>query len=119
MNNIFVTYDIALYLKNKGYNEECIAYYYPYTSGEFIHKIGSVENINMDLYNLALVKAPTWQQVIDWLYQENNIFIEKEYVGGIEKRESYTAVFMNEYKDMTYLRKYLANNLNEAIIDVL
>ena len=118
-NNIFVTYDIALYLKNKGFNDECVAYYYPYTSGEFIHKIASVENINKDLYNLALVKAPTWQQVIDWIYYNMNIFIEKEYVGGIERVEKYTAVLMDEYHNTTYTRKYLAGNLNDAIVDVL
>lgn len=118
-NYIFVPYEIAIYLKNKGYNEKCIAYYYPYISGEFIHKIDSIENINKDLNNLTLVKAPTWQQLIDWIYREKNIFIEKEYVGGVERVERYTAVLMDEYYNMTYTRKYLADNLNDAIIDLL
>ena len=68
MKEQFVTYEIALKLKELGFDEECFGlyknkilfrYYETFTWNDFSNSI----------------KAPLWQQVIDWLREEHGIHI--------------------------------------------
>lgn len=76
MQKQFVTYDIALKLKELGFDEECLAYYNP--QEEFIC------GIDMDMIKYAhkyhkeddSVLAPLWQQAIDWLAAEYKLVVE-------------------------------------------
>jgi hypothetical protein len=82
MENLFVPYEIAKQLKEKGFNEQCLSTYTwngikttydtltcisenPQTIKERLNK-------NNDKYTCS---APMWQQVVDWLREEKNIQI--------------------------------------------
>ena len=74
MKKQFVTYEIALKLKELGFDEECLGYYtinnkgllYPYNMHKYIYRKD------------FLCVAPLWQQVIDWLREKYNLYISIE-----------------------------------------
>ena len=71
MKKQFVTYEIALKLKELGFNEKCLAYYEE-TLGNYPLIITHYEE---DLY----LKAPLWQQAIDWLFTEKKLSIDTDF----------------------------------------
>ena len=73
MKEQFVTYEIALKLKELGFDEECFGWY------------GSqgILNQKYDLENTTL--APLWQQVIDWFREKYNTNIEINRFPNISK----------------------------------
>lgn len=75
----FVTYIIALKLKELGYNEKCLGYFN--RKGELICGI-NVSDESFLFTNIGKAHncclSPLWQQVIDWLREKHNIFIEIE-----------------------------------------
>ncbi len=107
MNNnitgLFVTYEIALKLKEKGFNEQCLA---------FFNGVGDdmLQPIDTDFINFReigeCVAAPIWQQVIDWFGEKGIAIIqlpftnrygvahkfkdaeESTFLGGYEKKEA-------------------------------
>ena len=84
MKEQFVTYEIALKLKELGFNEECFAIYINLVlkpviqkpiSGEFNYKFKSVRN--SVIVNSENCSAPLWQQTIDWLRKEHCICVSQ------------------------------------------
>ncbi len=83
MTKLFVSYEIALKLKEKGFNEKCIAFYKGKYVGDGLHAIGQHEgcSIHGDNYdsgwNLEYppILAPLYQQVIDWFREKHGICI--------------------------------------------
>ena len=87
MENLFVTYAIALLLKQLGFNEKCLAYFndkktfylhdHPnafYTDNEHVESYCT--NIFSKKINKAnACQAPTWEQVETWLRDNHNIAI--------------------------------------------
>ena len=68
MKEQFVTYEIALVLKELGFNEECFGYF---KTDKNLHEFyGSSEQV-ID----CNIQAPLWQQVIDWLREKHNIYL--------------------------------------------
>lgn len=88
MKEQFVPYEIALKLKEKGFDEPCIGWWHSPTNNEhnlFLVENGEAENNNIkldpeqpdmkDVVNWKQIceesklgcSAPLWQQVIDWL----------------------------------------------------
>jgi len=71
MKEQFVPYEIALKLKEKHFNEQCLA---------FFNGVGDdmLQPIDTDFINFReigeCVAAPLWQQVIDW-FENNHIWI--------------------------------------------
>ena len=94
MNKQFVTYEIALKLKELGFNEKCLASYYTddernYGKGDIYdcrRKLSSsidfdpfkeeFDNFYINSNETYYVSAPLWQQVIDWLREKYNLCIE-------------------------------------------
>lgn len=113
MKKQFVTYEIALKLKELGFDEECFAYYNK--MGSFVDEDGSIykkskvlfleydnqfnqisplwfeKDIIKEMWDEGSywdgehsrcklvgndVKAPLWQQVIDWFREKHNIIID-------------------------------------------
>ena len=95
MENQFVTYEIALKLKELGFDEECIASYYTnikenntakydvrkklnasfdYNAFTDEDDSGYIRNSDKEYY----ISAPLWQQVIDWFREKQNICINIE-----------------------------------------
>jgi hypothetical protein len=75
MNKQFVTYKIALKLKELGFDEECLGAY----MGHKLVIVGdSLIQANVTAYEANnYIKAPLWQGVIDWFREkyDNNIII--------------------------------------------
>ena len=74
MEEEFVTYEIALKLKELGFDEECLAYF---NNDKYRDLICTCEN-GMDgdftvHHYSGDVNAPLWQQVIDWFDNKNII----------------------------------------------
>ena len=74
MNEQFVPYDIAVSLKEKGFNDPCIGYFWR-------EKLYICENQNGVLNpprgydDIPAISAPLWQQAIDWLRNNFKIMI--------------------------------------------
>ena len=85
MEKEFVTYEIAKDLKELNFNAPCVMYYKDYGKLHDKHDlwnpgqdgdttaIDSLELDNMLHYEYL---APLWQQAIDWLIKEHNLFID-------------------------------------------
>jgi len=67
MKDQFVNFDIAIKLKELGFNEECFGYYCYYTQNVVIPD-------QLDAGNRACI-APLWQQVTEWIKLNYNICI--------------------------------------------
>lgn len=112
MKEQFVPYEIAIKLKEKGFIDECMAYYEISLtaqeneedgfSGPFGWKKGEVNFnkgyfVNNSLFdfsneNWLMCAAPLWQQVIDWLSNTHNIEVDAlryTYSGGVYKGKCY------------------------------
>ena len=79
MKEQFVTYEIALELKELGFNEECLAKYNGgmelVTTGCYTDSPPISLAITQNDICEAHVLAPLWQQVIDWLREEHDLHI--------------------------------------------
>jgi hypothetical protein len=73
MEKQFVTYEIALMLKEKGFDQPCFGSYYDEGKFSFwnwtVYKDYPYLTKNSVLINM--IAAPLWQQVIDWLEREH------------------------------------------------
>lgn len=94
MKEQFVTYEIALKLKELGFNEKCLASYYTddernYDKGDIYdcrRKLSSsidfdpfkeeFDNFYINSNETYYVSAPLWQQVIDWFREKFKYHIE-------------------------------------------
>ncbi len=74
MKKLFVSYEIAKQLKEKGFDEECFCYY---DEGHELNlKSGrSFGGIMVQDCHQSNIIAPLYQQVIDWLREKHNIDI--------------------------------------------
>ena len=115
MKEQFVTYEIALKLKNIGFDEECLAVFY---QGRFMNDhiepyvwnlVNSIKT-NSDCNSLDIVTTPLWQQVIDWLRENYNIYIWEQPINSFidDEEELNSCIFIyqrgitdspNEYDD--------------------
>lgn len=91
MKEDFVTYGLAVKLKEKGFKEECIAHYF---NGEFIYNISQfrgacVESLLVSYNSLSqtdniyenynkCIDAPSVSQVLKWLRDEKKLYLSIE-----------------------------------------
>ena len=115
MNNEFVSYEIALKLKELGFDEPCLTYYYELTSNLRTHIGVDIGNAWTYLGNnkLGFTLAPLYQQVFKWFREKHNIDISintiyskynentiKKYSGVIDTKTMYTNVgFYDNYEE--------------------
>lgn len=81
----FVTFEIALKLKEKGFIEECIAYYHTdgellynrdqYRGGDYKSLLRSYNSLPKNPIGCEQIDAPTTSQVLKWLREEKNIIL--------------------------------------------
>ena len=82
MEDLFVTYEQALALKELGFNETCLAGYEIIENGQlWIGNIEGKEQFNREFYILAPLK----QQVFRWFRDEHKLNGETPYLPNVEK----------------------------------
>jgi len=105
MKNNFVSYEIALALKELGFNEECFTYY----DGFGIMDLDLLYSpwVNSERDTIGFTSAPLYQQVFEWFIKEHNMFIDvfkwsvKYYVNDelLSPRFLFDIDTYNEYSD--------------------
>ena len=78
MQKQFATYEIALKLKELGFNEECLVCYSPHLGNGVFELTSKGSSNEKSSFNERFIKAgsvngcsaPLWQQVIDWFREE-------------------------------------------------
>ncbi len=120
MKDQFVTYEIALKLKELKFNMPCIAGYDEWVEEDEERELKSIVNemgiiSGVELNHLAYtISAPLWQQVIDWLRDEKSLVIQLDYQNNkssyhIHKSEiNYSEIEINHWNSEIY------NSYNEA-----
>lgn len=77
MKHLFVPYELALKLKEKGFDEKCLGFYYnpkkifskekDVWELEILNFFKPSSNSELEEINTFTIAAPLYQQVIDWL----------------------------------------------------
>lgn len=87
MEKQFVTYEIALRLKELGFDESCFGYY-----PKQVDAVPSLCVYQEESYFLIgdeppidRIEAPLWQQAIDWLREKDDLNVEINYFPNIKK----------------------------------
>lgn len=115
MNNEFVSYEIALKLKELGFDEPCFTYYYEINSNLRTHLVVDINKAwtYSGKTNLGFTLAPLYQQVFKWLrnkygidfsintiYSMYNKNTSKKYSGVINNKTVYINVgFYDNYEE--------------------
>ena len=127
MKEQFVTYEIALKLKELGFDEPCLASYYTDDERNYVkdgtydcrQKISSsidfdpfkeeFDNFYINSNETYYVSAPLWQQVIDWLRDEHDIVIEIT-------RQKYFDTYANSYAYEVVCKVYKNKDLEGSVV---
>lgn len=115
----FVPFETAQQLKKKGYSGICDYYYAP--DKQLYFGATRVSNEKLDYKNNGTVAAPTYHEVVDWLYEKKICITchpaysyEGQYNGFQYEMQTYDE---DDYPDDIYRTREEA--LNSAIISAL
>jgi hypothetical protein len=76
MKEQFVPYEIALKLKEKGFNEKCFGFFLSNERNKHTPTLNlTIRKLNENVVRKECCSAPLWLQVIDWLAEKHNIDI--------------------------------------------
>ena len=75
MNKDFANYELAVKLKEKGFNEPCYGYYHRDGGDNSFEVCGNGDCDFLNSKNQYRVAAPTISQVLKWLRKEKKIYI--------------------------------------------
>jgi len=88
LEKLFVPYELAKELKEKGFKEECLGFWEMVEEGcrnnynawagiteieEYEDTVLYLSRNELESYYSNIVRAPTWQQVTDWLREKHDI----------------------------------------------
>lgn len=95
MENQFVPYELALKLKELGFDEECLDFYSNENNCLFNN-----DPINEDSIHIgAGIPAPIWQQAFDWFRDSHGLNVV-----GFSANQSWSLWYFNiDKKGLTYL----------------
>lgn len=122
MKNLFVPYRLAIIAKEKGFNEQCLAWYRAYNFKPDIHYSLYPENsrtnsrfIKGDGFTYAT--APIYQQLLDWFREVHKLIISVDIVGDDKDYPKYYPVIYKEEKDgkTDYMLEELKSNYKDVI----
>ncbi len=80
MKSQFVSYKIALQLKEKEYNEQCMRFYSSKNKGmlvlpERMNQMHNTQNSSVEIEGYC--SAPLYSEVVDWFEEKHGIYIGK------------------------------------------
>ena len=107
MKEQFVTYEIALKLKELRFDECCLAVYF---KNKFqLVKGFNINNVDLHMANeMDAILAPLWQQVIDWLKEKHGIFV---FIDMGKYYDSYAGAYPFQTWCKIYKNKELINSI--------
>ena len=115
MKKQFVTYEIALKLKELGFDEECLAWFDENKEIQIAPDVYKkwtskpLTNLNIiKVFNIDCITAPLYQQVTDWIREKHNIHIEIELTDN-------TMQFYYQYCTYNYIWEYDKTFKNSSI----
>jgi hypothetical protein len=78
MEKLFTNYKVSQLAKDKGFDEECLSSYYSYPYSDGVFKLAKyVDSHKMEVGMKLICKAPTHQQIVDWLEEKHNIHVSR------------------------------------------
>lgn len=98
MNKQFTTYEIALKLKELGFNEPCLGFFaLTDENGNSIFQLS--KNPHYDTSDDGVTSCPLWQQIIDWFRDAHNLEVGVGYCffATKNKKKYQTIIISNNY----------------------
>ena len=89
MNEDFVTYELAVKLKEKGFDAPCYGYYHCNGGNDSFELCGNGDRDFQNSKNAFRVAAPTISQVLKWLREEKKLHIEVMFIRPLHNRVKY------------------------------
>lgn len=124
MKHLFVPYELALKLKEKGFDEPCFKYWYAETQTDTPYLTYTV--YDEELYEQSFngkfegdeiqVSAPLYQQVIDWFREKHDLHIFL--IGSMSRNKNEFCCEIVTVKKQTYLftdKAYSSSPYYEAL----
>ena len=119
IKKLFVSRELALKLKEVGFDEPCIKYYL--TKDSTATTINGADKFLEGFnYNSIAnrISVPMYQHVIDWFRENHNIMIEitlEKYHYKIELKNNLESVYRNYNFSKEYYYEALAKSIEEAL----
>ena len=76
MSEVFVPFELAVKLKEKGFNEPCYGYYHRDGGNDSFELCGNGDRDFLNSKNQYRVAAPTISQVLKWLREKKKLHLE-------------------------------------------
>lgn len=126
MEEQFVPYEIALQLKELGFNKQCLAHwsknslyiFYPHDDFygytvlvNFIESIPKESQFKQDNITFECA-APLWQQAFDWLFEHHNICISRNMTHWMVMSHFYSFTFKSKEEAFLKAIELLNKNIN-------
>jgi hypothetical protein len=91
MKKEFVPYELALRMKQLGFDEKCIAYYQKSAvigndnilPISFTNMASDFNDYEYSKLGVPFYSAPTWQQAFRWFREKHNLRCQINYIGGL------------------------------------
>lgn len=124
MKNLFISYEMSVLAKEKGFDEDCIAYYaYDYLNSKPNRLQLADRPIKPSKFKQKYMAAPVFQQILDWFRVKHNLAILisiphdvywRYSIDGINGNGYYTDSSYKEKKDFEDYYEALTTGIQEA-----
>jgi hypothetical protein len=102
MKDLFVPYEIAKQLKEKGFDKPCLGLYYNTDENPKINmvhqtkqQLGLIDSYSLGVCDKRQILTPMYQQVIDWFREKHEILI---WIGYYPPDNAFRALLCEKYK---------------------
>ncbi len=107
MKKLFTTYSIASKLKELGFDEPCLMYYYVNNENKLHSNVSTCTlygaMISEEEYIIERqIKAPLWQQAITWLLKYHS--------------DKYSCLKVSQFSDESYVLRFDDKELNKDLV---
>lgn len=120
MNEDFVPYELAVKLKEKGFNRPCCGYYHIGKGDDSFEACISSDFLNS--LNEYRVGAPTISQVLKWLREAKNVFIEISITTSGYYSTVYSNIDLTLANKTTYYQEYVGatnEDYNNCVLEAI
>lgn len=99
MKHLFVDKQIAIELKDLGFDEPCFCVYNPSVDGIFMSNSNDLDGQprNSDLTSGVSIALPIYQQVIEWFIKEHDLVIIVEYIGHLDDIPKFEGTIVGDF----------------------